>query len=99
MLQFCEQTQDWPDGTKFRWLIEQGFSLVEFIENRQPDVVERLMRFVRNGQIEVTALFTNQILELCSHEELVRLLYPTLRLRQKSPDLPGGWQACWPLPV
>ena len=83
VLQYCEETEGWPEEIKFRWLVEQGYSLVEFIENRPEEAVDRLMRFARCGQIEVTALFTNQTLELCSHEELVRLLYPTILLKRK----------------
>jgi hypothetical protein len=83
VLKFCEQTENWPDANKFRWLIEQGYSLVEFSEHRPQEAVERLMHFVKNGQVEVTALFGNQTMEMSSHEELVRLLYPTFEFRRK----------------
>jgi len=83
VLKFCQETESWPDEARFRWLVEQGYSIVEFCENRPKEVVERLMHFVRNGQVEVTALFGNQTMEMSSHEELVRLLYPTFELRRK----------------
>jgi hypothetical protein len=41
------------------------------------------VHFCHNGQIEVTALYGNQTLELCSSEELVRLLYPAFRLKRE----------------
>ena len=98
-LDFCEETASWPEvEARFRYQLEQAWSLVHYLEHRPPEAIERLKRFVKAGQIEVTALFGNQTLELCSHEELVRLLYPALRLRRewgievesaKHNDIPG----------
>ena len=83
VLRFCEETQDWPEDARFRWLVEQGYSIVEFAESRPKEAMERLARFIQNGQVEVTALLGNQTMELCGHEELVRLLYPTFRLSRE----------------
>jgi len=81
---YCRETERWPDrDARFRYLCEQAWSVVHYVENRPPDVVDDLMRFVRNGQIEIAALFGNQTLELCGTEELVRLLYPAFRLRRE----------------
>ncbi|MBX2997288.1 MAG: hypothetical protein KF893_02165 [Caldilineaceae bacterium] len=79
---YCEETQAWPDDVKFRYLIEQAWSVLHFVETRPPEIVERFMHFARQGQIEITALFGNQTLELCGHEELIRLLYPAFRLKR-----------------
>ncbi|MCX5638162.1 MAG: glycosyl hydrolase-related protein, partial [Planctomycetota bacterium] len=35
------------------------------------------------GRIEIGALFGNEITCLCSHEELIRLMYPSFRLKRK----------------
>jgi len=84
VLRFCEETENWPEeDARFRYLCEQAWSVVHFVENRPQEVVERLVHFIKNGQIEVTALFGNQTLELCGHEELVRLLYPSFHLKRK----------------
>jgi alpha-mannosidase len=82
VLRYCEETEDWPEESKFRYLCEQAWSVVHFVENRPEDVVKRLVHFIKNRQIEVTALFGNQTTELCGHEELVRLLYPAFRLKR-----------------
>jgi len=34
VLRFCEETDDWPEESRFRYLVEQAWSLVHFIENR-----------------------------------------------------------------
>jgi hypothetical protein len=82
-LRFCAATEDWPDAdARFRYQCEQAWSVVHYVEHRPPEVVARLMHYVRNGQIEITALFGNQTLELCSTEELIRLLYPAFRLKR-----------------
>ena len=77
ILQFCEETQDWPEAAKFRYTVEQSWSVLHFVENRPKDVVEKLVRYMKQGRIELTALFGNETTELCGHEELIRLLYPS----------------------
>ena len=83
ILDYCEQTENWPDDVRFRYLVEQAWSVVHFVEHRPQAVVDRLIRFIKNGQIEVTALFGNQTSELCGHEEVIRLLYPAFRLERE----------------
>jgi hypothetical protein len=84
VLRYCEETERWPDeGARFRYQCEQAWSAVHYLENRPHEVAERLAHYVENGQVEVTALFGNQTLELCSTEELVRLLYPAFRLKRE----------------
>ncbi len=84
VLRFCEETEGWPEAdARFRYQCEQAWSLVNYVEHRPVDKIERLVHFIRSGQIELTALFGNQTLELCSTEELVRLLYPAFRLKRE----------------
>jgi hypothetical protein len=83
VLRYCEDTEHWPDeDARFRYQCEQAWSVVAYLEGRSREVAERLAYYARNGQVEVTALFGNQTLELCSTEELVRLLYPAFRLKR-----------------
>lgn len=83
VLGFCEETADWPEDSRFRYLAEQAWSVLPFVENRSRGVVERMAHFVRRGQIEIGALYGNQIQELCGHEEMIRLLYPSFRLKRE----------------
>jgi len=103
-LEFCQRTENWPWESRFRYLIEQAWSAVHYLENRPPEAAERLGRYLRNGQIELTALFGNQTSELCGHEEMIRLLYPSFRIKRElgAPivsaehnDIPGfSWGLC-----
>jgi len=83
ILRFCEETEDYPGESRFRYTVEQSWSVLHFIENRPKDAVEKLIRYIKEGRIEVTAFFGNETSELCSHEELIRLMYPSFRLRRR----------------
>jgi alpha-mannosidase len=84
VLEYCAETEHWPEEeARFRYLCEQTWSVLHYLENRPPAVIDRMAHYVRNGQIEVTALFGNQTLELCSSEELIRLMYPSFSLKRE----------------
>ena len=70
VLELCEETANWPEESQFRWLAEETWSVLSFMERRPREEVERMAHFVRRGQIEIGALYGNQIQELCGHEEL-----------------------------
>lgn len=83
VIDFCAQTADWPEEARFRYVIEQGWSVLHYLEHRPLNAVGRLVRLLREGCIEVTALFGNETSELCGHEEQIRLLYPSFRLKRR----------------
>jgi hypothetical protein len=82
VLRFCDQTKDWPDESKYRYTIEGTWSVQHFIENRPKETVDKLGKYIKKGRIEVSALFGNEISCLCGHEELIRLMYPSFRLKR-----------------
>ena len=47
------------------------------------EVRQKLGKYVQEGRIEIPALFGNEIGALCSHEELIRLMYPSFRLKRE----------------
>lgn len=84
VLAHCRETEGWPEAdARFRWLCEQAWSADHFLSRASAEDVEDFVRFAKAGRIEVTALFGNQTLELCGHEELVRLLYPAFGLKRR----------------
>ncbi|MBO8183749.1 MAG: hypothetical protein H0Z28_13335 [Archaeoglobus sp.] len=83
ILRFCEQTDDWPEEAKYRYTVEGSWSIQHFIDNRPREVVGKLAKYLKQGRIEVSALFGNEISALCSHEGLVRLMYPSFRLKRE----------------
>jgi alpha-mannosidase len=80
ILQFCRQTDDWPYETKYRYTAEGAWAMKHFIETRDEKNIDELGKYVKQGRIEIGALMGNEISALCSHEELVRLMYPSFRM-------------------
>ncbi len=83
VLSFCRQTEHWDDDSKFRYVCEQGWSIMHYLENASQEKVDEVAKYIQNGQIEITALFGNQTMEICGHEEQFRLMYPTFSLKRK----------------
>jgi len=83
ILRFCRQTDNWPDETKYRYTAEGAWAMKHFVETRDEESLEELGKYVRQGRIEIGALMGNQISTLCSHEELVRLMYPSFRMARQ----------------
>lgn len=83
VLRFCEDTEDYPEESKYRYTVEGTWSVQHFIESRMPADIEKLGKYIKQGRIEIGGLFGNEISNLCSHEELIRLMYPSFRLKRK----------------
>ncbi|MBN2091738.1 hypothetical protein JW964_19140 [candidate division KSB1 bacterium] len=81
LINYCEETTSWPEESQFRYTIETTAPLLHFIRHYSRRRVDELIKFIKNGRIEVAALFGNVISELCNSEELIRLLYPAFRLK------------------
>ncbi|RDY61572.1 glycoside hydrolase family 38 C-terminal domain-containing protein [Flagellimonas nanhaiensis] len=58
-LDFCDQTDDYPENAKFRWTCEVSWTVREYLNSRPAEQVERLLRRIREGRIEVTGMFFN----------------------------------------
>jgi hypothetical protein len=83
VLRFCEETKDWPEESKYRYTLEGTWSIQHFIENRPKEVIDKVGKYIKEGRIEIGALFGNEISALCSHEQLIRLMYPSFRLKRQ----------------
>ena len=80
ILRFCRQTDNWPEQAKYRYTAEGAWAMKHFIETRNKESIDELGKYVKQGRIEIGALMGNEISALCSHEELVRLMYPSFRM-------------------
>ena len=83
IIRFCEETEDWSEEAKFRYTIETTWSILHFLKHSSPEKIDRLIKLVKEGRVEVCALLGNQISEISASEELVRLLYPTFQLKKR----------------
>lgn len=87
ILAYCRETDDWPEDAKFRYTVEQAWSILHYFESRSPEVLDEMVSRIKEGRIEITALIGNQTSEIHGPEELVRALYPAFRLKQEY-DIP-----------
>lgn len=79
----AEATAELPEEAQFRLVIEQAWSLVEFVRRVPQERVQRMGELLRAGQMELTALFGNMTSELCAPEGLIRALYPSQRIARR----------------
>jgi hypothetical protein len=82
IIRYCEKTDDWPEDVKFRYQVEQLWSLLHYIRTQPRDRVEKLLNLIRGGRIGISALLGNEVSGLCGHEETIRLIYPAFRLKK-----------------
>lgn len=82
-LRFCRETDDWPEESRFRYSIEQGWSLLHFLETADASAREEMLRRLREGRLEVNAFIGNQITELQGPEEMIRMMYPLFELKRR----------------
>ena len=53
VIQFCEETENYPDEAKFRYSVEESWSLQYFIENSDKETLAKLSKYMKEGRIEV----------------------------------------------
>jgi hypothetical protein len=58
-LDYCDATDNYPDAAKFRWTCEASWAVDEFLKCRPAEQIERLKKRVKEGRIEVTAMYFN----------------------------------------
>jgi alpha-mannosidase len=58
-LDYCDATDDYPDYAKFRWTCEASWPVDEYLKCRPTSQVERLLKRIKEGRIEVTGMYFN----------------------------------------
>ncbi len=58
-LDYCDQTDHYPEEAKFRWTCEAAWTVREYLKNRPKEQIDRLLRRIMEGRIEVTGMFFN----------------------------------------
>ncbi|MCD6506189.1 hypothetical protein J7M22_06145 [Candidatus Poribacteria bacterium] len=105
ILEYCRETDEYPWEARFRYMVEQSWSIYHFMDNASAEKVKEMVGRIREGRVEVPALFGNEITNLCGHEEMVRLIYPSFNLKRRYDipirsaaitDIPG---LSWALPT
>ncbi len=74
-LDFCDQTDHYPEASRFRWTCESAWVTFEFLRNRPASQVERFLKRIDEGRIEVTAMLFNMA-EIADENTMVDFLNP-----------------------
>ena len=80
-LDFCDATADYPDDARFRWTCEASWAVDEWLKVRPKEQVDRFLEYVRQGRIEVTAMYFNMS-ELSGEGNYRYFLEPVKRFRE-----------------
>lgn len=58
-LDYCDQTDHFPEASQFRWTCETSWSVREYLRSRPEEQVNRLLKRIREERIEATGMFLN----------------------------------------
>ncbi|MCB0578677.1 MAG: hypothetical protein KDD10_05145, partial [Phaeodactylibacter sp.] len=58
-LDYCDQTDGYPDDARFRWTCEASWAVREYLKSRPQEQVDRLLKRIAEGRIEVTGMLFN----------------------------------------
>lgn len=58
-LDYCDATDSYPENAKFRWTCEAAWPVDEYLRCRPRGQVERLLKRIKEGRIEITGMYFN----------------------------------------
>ena len=73
-LELCRKTVEYPPGARFKWNIEVLWAVDSYLRKATPVKQQQLMDAIRSGQVELNALYGNELTGLCRPEEMLRLM-------------------------
>lgn len=59
VLDYCDATDQYPEASKFRWTCEGAWAVEEFMKSRPKIQRDRFIQRVKEGRIELTAMYFN----------------------------------------
>ena len=90
-LDYCDQTDHLPDDAKFRWTCEAAFAVEEFLRTRPQEQIDRLLRRIKEGRIDVMAMYFN-FDELPDERSLAQSLKPLKMFEKYGIKVEGAMQ-------
>lgn len=85
-LDYCDNTDDYPEDSKFRWTCEATWPVDEYLRSRPESQIKRLKKRVEEGRIELAGMYFN-FDELPDEQILAASLKPLKRLRDNGLDI------------
>lgn len=59
VLDYCDATDNYPEESKFRWTCEGAWAVQAFLNSRPKSQIDRFVKRVKEGRIELTAMYFN----------------------------------------
>jgi alpha-mannosidase len=84
-LDYCDQTDNFPDDAKFRWTCESSWVTREYLRSRPASQIERFKRRITEGRIEVAGMYCNMA-EISDENVMYDFLEPLKEFDKK--DIP-----------
>lgn len=89
----CEQTESWPEESRFVWTVEVSWLIDEFLKVATEEEKGKLQKYLANGQIIVEGLYLNMHSDVLNLEEMIEhTTWKRLGLKADSAmitDVPG----------
>lgn len=90
-LDFCRDTDNFPPGAKFKWTCETAWAVKQYLLTRPKSQVDRLLRRIKQGRIEVTGLYLN-MLDLVDESSLADMMRTVKYFRRHGIDVKTAMQ-------
>ena len=90
-LDYCDQTDHYPDDAKFRWTCEVSWPVSEYLKCRPQEQIDRLLRRIAERRIEITGMYLNYD-ELPDEQTLAASLKPFQRFREMGIEVKTAMQ-------
>lgn len=90
-LDFCDQTDAYPEEARFRWTCETTWPVREYLLTRPESQISRLRKRVREGRIEIAGLFLNSS-DLSDEASVATSLQPIRMIRDQGFEVKAAMQ-------
>lgn len=74
-LQYCRETDNWDEDSKFRWNVESSEPIIRWINKRSQAEVDELIRRIKEGRIELGAIHNTISSQMAGYEVFARSFY------------------------
>jgi hypothetical protein len=82
-LALISKTADYPSGARFKWNVEVMWAVDSFLREATPQKQQAFCDAVKNGTLDLGALYANELTALCRPEELLRLTECAVRVGRR----------------
>lgn len=82
-LEYCRQTDDYPEEARFRWTIETGYQFLNGWERLSIEEQGETIARIKEGRFDLTPLYLAHVTELYDPEVLLRTMHDMARFAKR----------------